>query len=359
MNLVEQVQRIETLGAQRAQAMRAYRAAVEDLRRTAVASDAHAELYRAALAQLGVEELTLHDVVMVARNHRWPLDHGDSFFRKMVERRRKKQLGSVPEKHLGLNKAVDLDFARQVGILVPRTLWTGRLQDIPEEMRSKTFLKPTRSSGAKGAFYLFGSSDIFSVYDSSRLSSWDALEEACRRQMRPGGVDQTTWEVQELVEEAEGQPARDLKFFSFYGDIGLIQEVSRHPFKQYEFFDADGSLADCGRDRSYQPPFLEASDTITDKGGVSKAKLETARRMSLEIPAPFMRIDFLNGGDDLVFCEFSASPGMSHTFNREYDRILGAYYNRAEIRLVNDLLAGKSFDAFSAWSGLRGNLARA
>lgn len=340
---------VAALAEERSRAIARYRTVVELLRLQARQSDEHAALYRQAVRRLGVDELTLFDVVMISRNQGWPLEHGDAFFRKMVERRRMKQLGPVPERRLGLTKGSDLAFARAAGVRVPTTLWTGKLTEIPAELRRGTFLKPTQSSGAKGAFYLFEDGSMFSVFATRQVERWDDLVSACRQQVRPGVADEMTWEIQELVAEGPSSPARDMKFFAFYGEIGLIQEVVRYPRKQYEFFDPDGRIAPCGRDRSYETPFLDPADTITDKGGLSEEKIETARRLSLEIPTPFMRIDFLNGEKELVFCEFSASPGMSHTFNRRYDRILGRMYNAASVRLTNDLLAGKTFDAYHRW----------
>lgn len=349
MSLTERRSVVQRLLTDRSDVVADYRSMVELLRRRGMTSSEDGELYLEAVSQLSVDELTLHDVVMIARNHRAPLRHADSFFRKIVERRRKKQLGAVPEKYLGHSKKADVQFAESAGVPVPATLWAGRISDIPQSLKAGTFLKPTKSSGAKGAFYLFCSDNLFSVHSSKQLQTWDELLIACRKQMAPQSADEITWELQELVQEYDHTPARDLKFFAFYGQVGLVQEVLRHPVKQYEFFNADGSLADCGRDRTYEPRFLDPEDTITDKGGLTMDKLETAQDLSLQIPAPFMRIDFLNGAEGLLFCEFSSSPGMSHTFNEDYDQRLGRMYLEAEMRLADDLLAGKPFEAFTSW----------
>lgn len=229
-------------------------------------------------------------------------------------------------------------------------MWSGKLADLPGDLKSGTFIKPTQSSGAKGAFYLFPDGGIFSVFSGQQLNSWEDLVDAARDQLKPNAPCEQTWECQELVLGPDGRPGRDMKFFMFYGEIGLIQEVSRHPKKEYEFFDEDGTVADCGRDRSYEPPFENPKDTTTDKGALSEEKLELVRRFSRELPVPFMRIDFLNGRDDLQFLEFSSAPGMAHTFNLEYDRKLGRMYNEAMIRLTNDLLDGKDFSDFRSWA---------
>lgn len=331
----------------RTRAKNRYRVAVESLRLSAKKSDGDADLYKRSVEQLGVDELTHFDLVSIGRHHQWPITHGDSFFRKIVERRRLRQLGPIPERHIGAKNA-DLKLAQDLGVAVPKSLWTGKIADIPANLRHDTFLKPTQSSGSKGAFHLFRDDDIFSVCSSERIGGWKEMLEAARSQMVPADINAVTWEVQELIKDGSSRPARDMKFYGFYGQIGLIVEVSRHPNTEYEFFNEDGSVAACGVDHA--PRFLDPADATTDKGGLSEAKLETVRKLSLALPMPFMRIDFLNGADELVFCEFSSAPGRSHTFNREYDQILGRMYNQASLRLTNDLLKGKTFDAFQAWA---------
>ena len=341
---------LKDLRAQRAEVLREYRKAVESLRRRAQSSPDWAQLYRDALEDLFVDELSLHDVVMVARNHKKPLVHADSFFRKIVERRRMKQLGAVPEKFLGLDKDRDVEFAEIAGFRVARTLWRGNLAEVPEGLRESTFLKPTISSGSKGAFTLFAADDIFCTMNAKRLSSWSAVRDEAARQLARQDVDLIEWQVQELVCEAPGTPARDLKFYSFYGEVGLIVEVVRNPTRQYEYFDPDGRIADSGRVHSVQPPFKDPRDTVTDKGFISGEMFKTVRRLSLSIPAPFMRIDFLLGQGELVFCEFSSSPAFSHIHPPKYQAKLGKMYLEAQMRLEADLASGKEFSAYRQWS---------
>jgi hypothetical protein len=137
------------------------------------------------------------------------------------------------------------------------------------------------------------------------------MRDEIARQFGSDRLTEPIWQIQELIYEEGGSPARDMKFWSFYGRIGLIQEVSRYPIKEYQFFNLDGTLAAAGQD--HYPRFRDLADTVTDKGGLSEEKLEHVRWLSQQIPAPFIRIDFLNAPAELVFLEFSAAPGMSHS----------------------------------------------
>jgi hypothetical protein len=316
----------------------------EALRKRAQRSEIDGGLYDIALSAKGIDDLTHLDLVTIGRTRRDPIVQADSFFRSIVVRRRKRQLGPIPEKYIGIGKDKDQLFAESIDMRTPRLLYSGSFDGIPQGLRANTMLKPEVSSGSKGAFYVFSDSNIYSVQHQATLHSWDELSAGIRSQFGGEALKEREWLVQELVLETGGRPARDMKFYTFYGQIGLIQEVDRYGALQYQFFDEDFEVAGCGRD--HEPHFADPKDTVTDKGGLSESKLETVRLASLQIPAPFMRIDFLNGERELVFTEFSGAPGMSDSLSDEYDRLLGRYYNEAEIRLDNDLLEGKGFDGY-------------
>lgn len=71
-----------------------------------------------------------------------------------------------------------------------------------------------------------------------------------------------------------------------------------------------------------------------------------AEQISLQIPSPFMRLDFLQCHDGLVLGEFTCRPGQFDEFNPSYDRLLGEKYAKARSRLFMDMLNSKGFDAF-------------
>lgn len=335
---------IERHAGDRAAAVSAYRHLVEHLRLRSELSEHDRELYEIAVSHLSIDELTHPDIVTIARVHQQPLTNADSLFRSLIVRRRKKQLGVVPEKYLGIGKENDQLFAESMGVRKPATLFTGTFDAIPIDLRTDVVLKPVSSSDSIGAYYLFDESNIYSIQHSKRVASWDALSDAVVAQFGEPSLETMVFQIQELVYEDDTHPARDLKFYTFYGRIGLILEASRYPSRQYAYFNEDLTLAACGRD--HEPRFRDPSMTIVDKGGLSAEKLEMVTWISEQIPVPFMRIDFLNTEAELVFVEFSSAPGMSHTWNDAYDRLMGRYYNEAEIRLVNDLLAGKQFEGF-------------
>lgn len=341
---------LESYGRERAKMLAEYRRLVDHLRLRARRDPEIRPLYDRAVRHLRSGELTQTDVVHIAGVFERPVVQADSFWESLVGRRRKKQLGLVPERHLGRTKDKDRLFAELLGLPMPAQHFAGRFDDIPDDLRENVVVKPFGAAEGKGAFFVFSPNEIFSIFTSERFSGWGEMSREIASQLGVASPSDVEWQVQELVTEGH-LPARDLKFYCFYGRIGLIVEVSRYPTRQYAYFNEDGSEADCGK--THMPRFEDPTLTITDKGGIGPEKLQTVRWISEQIPVPFMRIDFLNTGSGMLFCEFSSAPGESHTLSTAYDRRLGRFYHRAEIRLVNDLLAGKEFTAFHEFSRLR------
>lgn len=338
---------IDRLARRRDLAMAAYRTAVEQLR-VEVTGEDDAALYLEASSRLGITELTHDDLTTTARQLRRPVPHGDSFWTQIVTRRRKKQVSRVPERRIGVGKVFDTILADVLGLRMPRELHRGSLSDVPAGLRNAVVVKPLDASDSVGAFYVFAEDDIHAIWLERQLSSWDALLQVVREHLGDDAVDAPRWVVQELILESDRQPARDIKFYSMYGEFPAILEVSRFPRREVAYFDGDTmQRAEVGRQ---QDPFLQdASRSIIDRGGLTEGMLELGRRASLALPIPFIRLDFLWTPDELVFLEASTGPGNSHSFNRRWDRRLGKAYLQAETRLVNDLLSGKSFSEYEAF----------
>ena len=80
--------------------------------------------------------------------------------------------------------------------------------------------------------------------------------------------------------------------------------------------------------------------------GLKESDIQAVKSFSKEIPVPYMRIDYLGADDGLVFCEFSSAPGQAHMIYAENQVRLGTMYHQAEMRLLHDLLNGKTFHEY-------------
>ncbi|TBT83380.1 hypothetical protein ET989_11885 [Propioniciclava sinopodophylli] len=153
-----------------------------------------------------------------------------------------------------------------------------------------------------------------------------------------GQVASDLWIVERLVmsDHAPDEPARDLKFYCFYGQIPLMLETTRHPIVQRCWYDAGGERVQTGK----------YTDQLFSGHGIPETYVEAALRISTEVPSPFVRVDFLASPDGPVFNKITPKPGGSHLLNRRWDVRLGNRFLAAERRLLEDLLQGRRFEAF-------------
>jgi len=204
------------------------------------------------------------------------------------------------------------------------------------EFTENVVIKPERGTGHSFGVYIYkNDGEIYDLKEMKKYTSGVQFQEVVRSHLRSGKLKKNSWIVEEYVDNDNGYVPADLKFYTFYGVVGLILEVQQQPEKRYCFWNTNGEMVETGK-------------YYTDKqftgNGVSTSEIEKAAMISREIPAPFIRIDFLRGKDDIYFCEFAPSPGNYHKFNKTYDRYLGQLYVEAEARLLNDLLNGKNFN---------------
>lgn len=224
-------------------------------------------------------------------------------------------------------------FMRQLGYRVPETYAVSTPLDMIEP-RAGLVVKPVRGASSKGVYSFLSESEIYSLGSNTVLSSFDAFfEDARKTQEKLARTDR--WMVEELILNEDGFLPNDLKMLTFYGKVALVQEAARMPTRLC-YYDRDGKRIRTGR---YEHMAFEGT-------GLLPEYVEAAEAVSLHIPAPFCRIDFLKAGGGPVFGEFTPKPGNFHQFDAATDAWLGAEFARARARLMADILDGKTFTEF-------------
>jgi hypothetical protein len=273
-------------------------------------------------------------------NSRDPLDYAGSLRMMLTMRTRRNQIVNekVTEWKLLNNKMRGYKFMDYLGVRRPKVCQSNvPLSDIsPAE---KIVIKPLYEKSSKGVYIVFRNSHIFRVIDSGTIPSWDALLEELRNELASNHVEMDRWITEELILEDEANllPARDLKFYCFYGNVALVHEIVRFPSTKYCFWHGDHTRVETTAFK--EPSFIGI--------GFTEKMLRTAEKISLEIPTPFISIDFHRTASDLVFCEFSPRPGAVWRYEEFIDQMLGDAYLAAEGRLFNDLMAGRKFNTFA------------
>lgn len=295
------------------------------------------QLFEKILAGLSIEEIPEFMIRSGLSEHPIPLNQVASFRANMNIRMRKQQLqGMLPEWYFD-DKRRSYKFVDQLGITIPKIDDEHySIETLPK--RKGVVVKPVDAAGARGVYLVHDFDDIFDVKNSIKISSWDNLKLSMQRDLESGAVDDDEWMIEELIYEnrAEKVPARDVKFYCFYGKVGIILEIIREPEVRHCWWTADGKRVTTGK----------YDESLFNGLGVTEEELEMAARLSKEIPTPFIRIDFLRGEDGLVFGELTPKPGNYDEFDDETDRALGDYFLEAEAKLVNDLMNGKQFEQY-------------
>ncbi|ORB22145.1 ATP-grasp fold amidoligase family protein [Mycolicibacterium monacense] len=270
---------------------------------------------------------------------------GLSFAARMIQQSEARLLGVPQPTWLLDRKDVGYRFIDRLKVRRPLSTEPGPIHRLRPTY--PCCVKPVNSTGRRGVFLVFAEDDIYSVREGITLGSWDEMvaHAATLRSTRGAPLTNLPWIAEELVLEdtATRRPARDLKFYAFYGEVLFVLEVRRQP-----------NLEACYWSRDGQPLRVTWDDYRFDGEGVTPDQVALVEQISREIPAPFVRIDMLRGERELFFGEFTPRDGNFETYPPEWDRRMGEAWVRAEGRILTDVMAGKRFEAFQpAWSEQR------
>lgn len=261
-----------------------------------------------------------------------------SFRANLSGRLRTKQLGEpLPEWVLD-NKMAAYEFVDQLGVRRP---WVSKMIYSYEDLLKdhSVVIKPVDGAGSRGVYLVFEENHIQDVRRGEVLNSWDELTSKMKMDLNSGWVSKDEWMIEELIvtnSHSKSSP-RDLKFYCFYGEVALVLEIERYPELKYCWWTPDGNPIHTGK---YE-------DDLFIGAGFKAEDIERVRKISLEIPSPFMRIDFLKSGTEMIFGEFTPKPGNYDEFDSNTDTRLGDCFLRAESRLLNDLIKGKQFHYYN------------
>lgn len=269
-----------------------------------------------------------------------PLTSTASFRGSLSARMRQAQyFPRLPEWQLDDKKSA-YSFVEQFKIKVPHTNnYSYDIASLP--LQEGIVIKPVNGAGGRGVYIVHDDKWIIDVKESSDFQGFDELRSRMHRDLEIGAVAEDSWFIEEIIYEnkQEKLAGRDLKFYTFYGKVGLILEIIRYPEMRYCWWDSNLNRISVGK----------YDEQLFIGEGVTKEELQMVEKLSEQIPAPFIRIDFLRSEYDLVFGEFTPKPGNYDEFNKEVDQRLGDDYLKAQVRLDMDLINGKQFERFNAY----------
>src|SRR5699024_1612336 len=121
-------------------------------------------------------------------------------------------------------------FVKQFNILTPRVdEKTYSIETISRQ--TGIVIKPVDGAGARGVYIVHDEENIVDVKKHERLSSWDDLIKHLHDDLQEGAVAEDAWMIEEVIYEDKQtfKKGRDLKFYMFYGKVGVILEIVRYP----------------------------------------------------------------------------------------------------------------------------------
>lgn len=227
-------------------------------------------------------------------------------------------------------------FANLLGLNTPALeLKAVPLAQLPLEYG--TVVKPLTGVMSQGV-YLIDQDRIIDLPNNQLIGSIDDLRASMQSKLDSGQVRTDHWIRERLIrsDHAPHEPARDLKFYSFYGRVHLALETVRSPEVVRCWYDISQNRIDTGK----------YTNNLFPGNGIPAEYFEVAELISSRVPAPFARIDLLASPDGPVVNEITPKPGGSHLFADSVDAKLGDWLAAADARLRIDLLNGKQFSEF-------------
>lgn len=233
------------------------------------------------------------------------------------------------------SKLIAYEFAHALGLQTPKIYQTdvsvNEIQFIPNSV-----IKPMYEDSSKGVMILHGDDNFKCLHSGRSFKGISRAYQYAKDLLKIKRVRIDKWMVEELI---FGESlAADIKFYCFYGQIGLILETQRIPSVKRCWYDSNLNVVQTGK--------YDDNNFIGNQQSILKKLSDIACRISMEIPAPFVRIDFLQQGENLYLGEFTPIPGGYQYFNRQWDTRLGEMYQRAMTRFTIDVAQGKIFEKY-------------
>lgn len=253
---------------------------------------------------------------------------------KQIEHIRFKQHLSAIDCHISPwsnNKKTDQEFARSLDVPTPQLIQSEcEFENI--EFTESTVIKPSFDSSSTNVFYYFNSENIVEVKTNHAFTSLKEFKtEIARRRI------QGLWQTETLILNRDRKAAHDIKVYAYYGEVGAVLEIKRADKAYQCWYNEKGEILESER-RSQ--PWFEGT-------GFESQVIEYAKKISLNIPSPFMRIDFYKGADGYYLGELTPHPGRYFPeYSPELDKQLGQLFSEAEARLFQDLLKNKDFSNY-------------
>ena len=238
------------------------------------------------------------------------------------------------------HKLQSVSFAQSHGIRIPAVLglWE-RPDDIPwDELPDAIVLKSNSGASSRGVFPLRRIEGRWTVVTREEPVEPAEIVERLTDLLRNGRIGGPFFGQELIGAGRDNCLPTEVRVFCFYGEVGLVnvRRAARHADRatvRVRRFLEDGTPG----------PRHPLHDDDIIPPAIFEEAVGIGRRYSTLVPRPFIRMDFLDDGGDLVFGELTPRPGGPHYFGPEHDLRLGVLWEHARARFLNDLTHGLDY----------------
>jgi hypothetical protein len=228
------------------------------------------------------------------------------------------------------NKAQIPGIADAAGVPIPRRIYDAvHYVDIGwSKLPSAVVIKPVWGAGTAGVRVLTRDN---SGWDSGwfealsgRIWTTRELVQSHESLIQEGLVSRDL-----IIEEKVGsgaEPPPDWKFFTFQGEVELVQESVQTGGTRFCFYDLEWR-------RLKKVHYLKVSDWSLPGPVFPERLLDAARKVSIAVPLPFVRVDLYEQDGRVLLGELTPYPGQ-RMFRPTWDLKLGRAWEMAEARLL-------------------------
>lgn len=245
-------------------------------------------------------------------------------------------------------KSIAYEFAKKFDVLLPRVYYrNSRLEDVSLSSIETSFvLKPEQSHSSLGVslvHFLESDDGYFLELLSNKRMTLNEIKDKSYEVMYEKKLA-NKWMVEELVYPDDGgvYAVDDWKFYCFYGKVGLILQKRKCLDGTIEYKLYDENLEEAKNTGKY---IGSVNSDLPLSPGIMKMQ-DIAKRISLEIPKPFIRVDLYSSLKGVYFGELTPYPGGFSMFWKGWDERLGKMWLDSQERLDRDFRSGVALNLY-------------
>jgi hypothetical protein len=247
---------------------------------------------------------------------------------------------NIPDRgNLVARKLKAYSFARSHGVRIPRIfgIW-----DTPEEidwslLPDHVVIKSNTGSSGRGVFPLRRVDGGWAVVTTTHPIAPQDVVARLRKRLVRGWIRGPFFAEELLGGGRDNTLPVEVRVSAFYGEVShaLLRHVPDYGDRKTVKFRRimiDGTV----------PEGEEAADDLDVPDNLDEL-VDVARRLSLHIPRPYVRIDLYDVEDEVVFGELTPRPGNPSSVGAGLDRQLGELWELAQARVLNDVIDGGDY----------------